>query len=541
MAKSAPIYSWLNYLIMFVALGAFCSCASVQSPTGGPRDSISPRIVRETPKNPTANFSGNTVSIEFDELIKLNNEANEMSISPAPERFPDIKVRRQILDITFHDTLEKNTTYTINFGKAVGDVNENNRLKNYTYVFSTGNTIDSLTLSGTVSSTLAREKSDITVFILPLSQDSLFGKKKPGIFTTTDSAGNFTLRNLKENTYRVYALKEQGQGDRIYNSANEEIGFVSDAVQLNKNITGVNIQTFKEVPQALAVGDRKIENDGRISLILNRPAVSPVLKILSPANADGSKYTEFNATRDTAFMWVNDLTFDSLQVALLDQGSSIDTVTLRRNKKDTYSRNLMLTTNLTANRLRPGSDLILTASGPLTSIDPTKYVLLEDSIKVTGMEVAKVDGALRKIAIRFPWRDKRTYNLSIAEGAATDIYNTKSKPSSVKFTLDPIDNYGNIALKIALPDTSSYLAEIYRDQQSLQTVAIPKSGIINFKNFPTGRYRVRIIFDKNKNGKWDTGSVRERRQPEYVWNYEKELTIRANWDIEETITVPKRE
>src|SRR5690606_20809789 len=97
---------------------------------------------------------------EFDELIKLNNETNEISITPELERFPNLKIKKQVLDISFQDTLEKNTTYTINFGKAVGDVNENNLLKNYTYVFSTGNMIDSLSISGTAKSMEAKEKND---------------------------------------------------------------------------------------------------------------------------------------------------------------------------------------------------------------------------------------------------------------------------------------------------------------------------------------------------------------------------------------------
>ncbi|HEY0771241.1 MAG TPA: Ig-like domain-containing protein [Sphingobacteriaceae bacterium] len=541
MVKNGILHYWLTYLTFIYTLAAISGCASVQSPTGGPRDSVSPKIIKETPENLTRNFSSKSIQLEFDELIKLNNETTEISVSPDVERFPNLKIRKSVLDITFQDTLEKNTTYTINFGKAIGDVNENNLLKNYTYVFSTGNTIDSLTLSGSVKSTLSKEKSDITVFILPVSRDSLFGKKKASIFTTTDSSGNFKLEHLKENSYYVYALKEEGQGDRIYNSPNEEIGFLSDTIILNKNISGIELQTFKESPQKLGIKDRKIENDGRISLILNRPAIDPGIKILSPSNAETTKITEFTPTLDTAMIWVPDMTFDSLEVALLDQDISIDTITLRRNKRDSYTHDVSLITNLSANKLRPGSDLIIKASGPVTSVDPAKFILLQDSVRTSGLTVSKVTGTNRDIMVKFPWRTKRNYIINLAEGAITDIYGAKSKPSTINMTLDELENYGNVTLKIKIPDSSSYLVEMLRDEKVIKTEKVPETGKVDFLNFPTGKYRFRIIYDSNKNGKWDTGNVRERRQPELIWEYDKDITLRPNWDIEEAIIVPKAE
>lgn len=541
MAKKTNLHFWLNYIRGIFLLLSISGCASVQSPTGGPRDTVSPKIIRETPENLTRNFSSNKIKIEFNELIKLNNETNEISISPELDRPPSFKIRKQILDIAFQDTLEENTTYTINFGKAIGDVNENNLLKNYTYAFSTGNTIDSLTLTGTASSALTKEKTDIIVFLLPVKQDSLFGKKKPSIFTTTDSAGNFKLQNLKENTYYIYALKEQGQGDRIYNSPNEEIGFISKPVILNKNISGINIQTFGEIPKKLTVRDKKIETDGRISLIFNKPAIDPALRILSPENADNSKITEFTPTLDSAFVWLPDLSFDSLQVALTDQGLTTDTVILRRNKRDTYTRNILLSANLSDNKLRPGTDLVITSNTPVVTIDTAKFTLLEDSVRVAGPETSKIEGNVRKIKVKYPWRNNRKYTIKLADGAVTDIYQTRSKASANVFTLDAADNYGNVSVKIILPDTSGYLIEMLREKKVVITDTIPTSGKLNFLNFPLGKYRFRVIYDQNKNGKWDTGNVKERRQPELIWEYDKEITLRPNWDIEEVITVPKRE
>jgi hypothetical protein len=120
----------------------------VQSPTGGPKDTIQPVIIKELPKNLSRNFNVKKIQIEFDEFIKLTNEFSEISISPSMDLAPTYKARKEKLEINFEEELLENTTYTINFGKAIQDVNEGNILKNYTYVFSTGNELDSLSISG---------------------------------------------------------------------------------------------------------------------------------------------------------------------------------------------------------------------------------------------------------------------------------------------------------------------------------------------------------------------------------------------------------
>jgi len=182
MANSLNKAFSIYYFTWLVLLFLISACASVQSPTGGPRDTDPPKIVKETPKNLTRNFSATEIQIEFDEFIKLVNEYTEISISPAIDIPPVYKARKQILEIKFDQKLEEKTTYTINFGKAITDVNESNVLKNYTYVFSTGNEIDSLSIGGNVINSITREKlKDVTVFILPVRQDSLFGKKKASI------------------------------------------------------------------------------------------------------------------------------------------------------------------------------------------------------------------------------------------------------------------------------------------------------------------------------------------------------------------------
>jgi len=213
-------------------------CANRQLPQGGPRDHTPPKLLKATPGNMTRNFKAKQIQLEFDEFFKLNNEFTEISISPTPAKLPEYKVRRKSLIIDLKDSLEKNTTYVINFGKAIGDVNENNILKNFTYVFSTGIHIDSLSISGNVINNETQLKeNNVTVMLFTLKQDSLlFGKKRPTIFTTTDSSGNFTLSNLHPDEYRIYALKETTP-NKIYDKDDELISFTKKSPATVRNIS----------------------------------------------------------------------------------------------------------------------------------------------------------------------------------------------------------------------------------------------------------------------------------------------------------------
>jgi uncharacterized protein (DUF2141 family) len=526
-------------LIFLTVLGLISGCASIQQPTGGPKDTIAPKILKETPKNLTRNFSSKEVNIQFSEFVKLNNEFKEISISPYMEKLPFFKARKNNLEIQFQDTLQKNTTYTINFGKAIVDNNEGNQLKNYSYVFATGNVIDSLSISGSVTNSLTKKPElDATVFIIPIKQDTIFGKRRASIFTTTDSSGNYSLKNLRADTYRIYALKEEG-GDRIYNSPKEGIGFRKDSIILTRNVSSINLEIFQADPAVITIQDRKIDKDGRILLTFNKGVEKPGIQILQPAELDKRKFVEFNKKNDSAFLWLQEMKFDSLKIVAKSNTQNVDTVTLRRNNRDTYDRAISISDNLSNNTLKPKTDLILTFSSPVNKFDESKIKLLEDSI-ARKAQIIKDTTSFRKYIIKYPWRLNRSYILQLAESAFLNDFGGKSKYRTVSFTLDNPENYGNLTLNVKLSDTSkTYIVQLLRgEDEILKSDIIKQNTKINYTGYPTGTYYIRVVYDTNKNGKWDTGDVREKRFPEKVWYYEKEITLRANWDLEEQLIIP---
>jgi hypothetical protein len=541
MAKKDIVLLIPVFATLILGASLIFGCGTQAQLVGGPRDSIAPKVVKMTPENLQTNFKAKKIDIEFDEFFKLENQAKEFSISPEFERMPELKVKKKVLEINFQDTLEKNTTYTLNFGKSIADINESNYIKNFTYVFATGPKLDSLSISGKVTnSTTGLPEIEAVVMIFPLSRDSLFGKKKATIYTTTDSSGNYKLSNLKKDTYKVYAIKEKSS-DKIYQQANDEVGFIKEPLVLNENKKEVNLQIFKEEAKLFRVIDRKLNDDGSIFISLNKPLKKPSLTVVEPKALDAGKLVKFNTTNDSIRVWLKDMSFDSLKVAILDSGKPLDTVRFSRGKKDTYKRNLIATDNLEGNLLNPNKPLRLTFNLPVESFDPAKITLTEDSVAKTGLSLVKDTADFLSYHVRYPWVAKRKYEIKFAAGAFTGIFKSTNKEFSKDFQLSGKDNYGTLILKVITPaPNKQYILEVVDENKALiSSSTFSRDTTVKFNNYRAGRYFIRLVYDTNKNGKWDTGNVAKGMQPEKIYNEPKELSIKANWDRNETITIPK--
>lgn len=516
-------------------------CASQKTIQGGPRDSIAPKVLKMVPENLTTNFNAKTIVIQFDEYFKLNDQFREFSVSPDMERLPQLKIKKRELEISFQDTLEKNTTYTLNFGKSIADINESNVLKNFTYVFATGPKLDSLTMSGQVVDALTGEPLlDALAFIVPIDRDTIIGKTKPSIYTTTDSSGRFQLNNLRENTYKVYALKEK-TSDKIYQQVSDEIGFLPDSVVLTSNVTDLKIKVFKEEPQEFRMNDRKIAPDGTILLTWNQKLRQPTVVITEPSNLEAAKLFQFSKNNDSVRVWLNDLSFDSTKVSIMETGKLLQTVKLTRGKKDTYTRNLMPADNLEGGQLNPNSRLRLTFPSPVTGIDPSKIELLEDSVAVRGFQLQKDSADFLSYFVNFEWDRGTDYQMKFSAGAVTGMFNSKNKEFTKVFTLASADDYGSLGVTVKLPEQNkSYILQVTNERkETISEHVIKRDTTLNFNNYRAGKYFVRVVYDTNGNGIWDTGRVSLKQLPEQIYNEPQELSIRAGWDRKATIEIPK--
>src|SRR5690606_15915086 len=148
-----------------------------------------------------------------------------------------------------------------------------------------------------------------------------------------DTAGSFRLKNLREDTYRIYALREENN-DKIYNSPDELIGFLRDSIVLSKDTAGILLEVSKGIPKDFRLLDRRIDQDGKIRFAFNKRLENPSIRILSPEGLDTTKIVEYTANQDSAMLWVTDLSFDTIHVELADHGKPLDSVIIRRGRND---------------------------------------------------------------------------------------------------------------------------------------------------------------------------------------------------------------
>lgn len=239
-------------LLLFIAAGvvvvsiATMSCAQVGFPTGGDKDTIPPKLVKANPAQLNTNFKGNKITLTFDEYIEVKELQNNVLVSPFPKNTPYIEYKLKTVTVKLKDSLLPNTTYSINFGNSIQDNNEGNPFKNFTYVFSTGNVIDSLELYGKVKmAESGKTDSTLLVLLYKSNSDTTVLTRKPDYISKLNGGGTFSFKNLAAGTYKIYALKD-GDGGKTYNSIKEEFAFYSSDIVVSGNTDSIYLFAFAQ-------------------------------------------------------------------------------------------------------------------------------------------------------------------------------------------------------------------------------------------------------------------------------------------------------
>jgi len=529
-------------LILIVSL-SLTQCANMQKPTGGPKDSIPPVLLSITPENLTRNFKEKEIVLTFDEFIKTVNPQKEFSISPDTETQPIYKVRKKNFIIQLPDSLEENTTYTINFGKGLVDYNEGNPFINYNYVFATGNELDSLSISGQVKNGYTKDfdlnkDKEMVALLIPTAKDSIFGKKKASYYTTVDSSGNFSFNNLREDTYRVYALKDVNN-DKIFNGNDEWIGFLNNSIHLTSNVSGIKLEYTQGKPAVYRSLDKKVDTDGAILLTFNRAIEDLQIKLLEPSTLDENKIVRIAPTQDTAKIYLENLEFDSLKIEVAEIDKIIDTINIRKGRNIKVNQKIIPKLNI-SNKVDRVKHIELTSLYPLASVDKNKLLILEDSVSRRNFQLEQ-DSINRELYhIRYNWKPNMDYELVLQEKALIGPFDEFNEEFKTKFTLNETENYGDITLTFTgLNKQQQYIVELIDEEKATiyDRKTVPENQILSYKKYPGGKYSIRVIEDINNNGKWDSGDVYQLKQPERIWYLDRTFTIRANWEQNETINV----
>lgn len=525
--------------IAILFLLSFVDCAKKGTPSGGPRDTIPPRIVKSSPENYSTHFSGKEIEIRFDEYIKLKDLAQELIISPPMKYNPIITPlsTSKSLKINIIDTLKPNTTYSFNFGNSIVDNNEENKLPYFKYIFSTGSYIDSLKLSGRVrDALLPSPEIPTTVMLYEVNEsfnDSIIYSEKPTYITVTqDTTGVFELTNLKEGKYLLLALKEKNKNYTFY-PKEDKIGFVKETITIPTDST-FNLTLFKETPAYKLTRPNQV---GRNHIVFGYEGQvdSLDIELLSDVPEDYSSVQFKDEAKDSIHFWFKPAIKTDTLIFKVARGSHIDTSVVRM--RELFADSLIISpTKTTAMKLK--DTLKLRASVPFVSFDAEKMqIMAKDSSMVEGGSI-QLDKTFNLAEISFPKTESQSYKILLFPGALTDFFGRENDTIRLSASTRASSDYGTLDLNLVNADRFPVIIQLV--DSKFNVIAedyLVEERKVYFDEISPAQYYLRIIYDDNKNRRWDPGNFLERIQPERVIYYPSLIDVRANWSLVETFVL----
>ena len=531
---------FLSLVFLGLCVLACWQCARRGSPSGGPKDTQPPKLLRTEPENLTKNFNSKTIRLYFDEYIRLQDIQNQLIISPPLKNIPDIKPAggpSKYIEITLKDTLRENTTYTINFGQSIVDHNESNPNNFLTYVFSTGDVIDSLSLSGVVKDAFDRNPSEfISVMLYEIDSvynDSTVYKYPPNYLANTgDSVPFFNLNYLKEGTYKIFAIKDAGKNN-VFDQRADKIGFLEDTITLPTD-TLLLLNLFKEIPDYAASVPTFVAKN-RIIFGYTGNGDSLQIEPITVLPDSVKTLIKKEEGKDTLNYWLNPTDIDSIVFKVTNEPFKvIDTFTVKTRKLPIDT----LTIRTSHSGKMDFEDRFhITANTPLRKLDTTKITFInKDSVAVAY--TTDIDSIENKIHFDFELTEEEGFNISFLPGAFEDFFGTQNDTIEAKLSTGKFTDYGSMNLNISGAISYPIIVQLTDEKGAVKRELIGREPrAFSFMNLLPGKYGLRVIFDANDNGRWDTGSYLKKVQPERISYFPDIIEVRANWEIEQTFVI----
>jgi uncharacterized protein (DUF2141 family) len=531
----------IQHLFLIFLVLSFSQCAKKGRPDGGPMDEDAPIFVTANPPYETINFDKKEINIYFNEYIKLKDLNKQLIISPPlnPENPPLISPQgtpSKFINIKILDTLKENSTYIFDFGNSVQDNNESNTLERFKYIFSTGNYIDSLSLSGNVKNAfISKSVEDIKLLLYRLDSsytDSAVYNRKPDYVTSSLDSSNYQFTNLRKGNYLLVALDDV-RSDYIFNPETDKIGFLNDTITLPRDsIINHTISIFKEELPYIFRRGKEIRKGQLIFGYKGKPK-NLTVETLS-AVPDNFKTIIFpEKGKDTLNLWHSLIEKDSLIFKISDNIIS-DTVTVKLRKKELDS---LKVNEITGGILNLKDTLFFLTNNPVVSID-TSRINFKQSDSINFPYEAFISKKENKIGFLFEKKYKKSYKINLYPNALTDIFNTTNDTISSLFRTRGTEDYGEISVTIQNPKKIPVIIQLtdINDATIVQETCSENKNI-SFDLLIPQKYKIRIIYDSNQNGIWDTGSYLEKKQPEHVEYFPETQEVRANWLLPIVLTI----
>lgn len=529
------------FIVVLLICITVLSCAKKGTPSGGKKDLDPPVMVKAIPDNYNTNFDGKEITIYFNEFIKLKELDKQLIISPPLKIRPVITPQggaSKYVKIKIYDTLQPNTTYSFNFGKSIVDNNEENPYAFFRYVFSTGASIDSLQLKGTIKDAL-QKKPDPYVSVLLYEVDSTYTdsivyKETPKYITsTTDSSTSYQFENLKSGKYLLIALKEENDNYK-FNQKTDKIGFIKEHITLPTD-KEYDLKIFKEIQDYKSKKPKQVTKN-KIKFRYEGPYHEDIkIKLLTEALPEGFKSTiTKEVDNDSLQYWYKPvLDLDSLNFTM-SYKKQIDSFKVRLRKKSKVDS---LEFKSITNTISFNSDFKIQSTTPITEIDPNKIEILNrDSVAVPF--TVEHDKLINIISLKFKKEEAQRYYIKAFPEAFKDFLDYKNDTLSFRASTKEYSAYGNTTVTINNIPKTPIIVQLVDDKGEIKYEQFG-AGVskFDFLNIDPADYNLRVVFDTNGNQKYDPGSFLEQQQPERVSYHPGIIEVHANWDVVETFTL----
>lgn len=562
----------ISQALAFVLMLSFTRCANVVSPTGGPKDTIPPVVLQSQPNNQSTSFSGKEIHITFDEFVTLNNPNSNILISPPLDKSPEYKLSGKTLIIKFKEQLRPETTYSINFGEAIKDLHEGNIFKNYSFVFSTGEVIDTLSLEGKVLQA-ADLKPSADFFVMLYSDDndtiiidSLPYFVKPNYVTKSNKDGLFKFSGLRKTDYLMFALKDENSNMR-FDLPNESIAFLDslvtpvtiDSLQLTiDNDTIVNdslkeivkkdvsytLYSFLEEDSIQKLLKKEVPEEGLLRFAFSYPAKDVKIEVLETLPDSFAIYQThsmnydsilwyFTPNKDSLFLTVNydTLINDTSVISLkprVNQG--------RRKKQDEVRKSLNIATNIVGGKLKPEESLLLSFKEPITDVimrDTNWYIVGKDTI-INQLRFERVDSFGLKYKLDETFVPEQSYKIIIPDSVFYSFKGTTNDTTELSFKVPELSQYGNLFITVEVPENMpQVIVELLDDRDKLlEKQIVDTTSKVSFQYLTPRKYKLRATLDKDGNSRWSPGDFGKKILPESVIYHKDVFDVKANWDID---------
>ncbi|MDZ4821980.1 MAG: Ig-like domain-containing protein [Flavobacteriales bacterium] len=506
------------------------SCAQIRGISGGEKDTTPPTLTSSSPENFSTRFNSKTITLEFDEYVQLNNVQQELIVSPPPKVKPLVRLRDKKVSIELRDALLPNTTYTFNFGKGIVDVNEANSVNNLLYVFSTGDKIDSLAVSGKVED--AWERIPVAGIKLMLydsmSQENPY-TKNPYYFSRSADDGSFTIPYLHEGNYQMIALEDLNDNFRL--DGDERMAFLNETVSPTVNDSSLvkyPLRLSKMRPEKPRLVEYDVDSAGVLKIPWDE--FYGALQ-MEPIASDGLDWVQwFDAKRDTAYLWLSGLVPDAyINTRVIWNNEILDTLEVPF-FTEALSDSIELRNNISS-KWKKTDNIIITAEEFLFLNVSAVVKLLEDS-NVIDCRIENLNEG-NKYGVEAKFKDGKKYELTIFPGTFTNALSATNDTTTIFFQTYRMEDLGQLNMNVSGLIADSVYQIILEKPGSLSVKQnLTSDGPMVFQGLIPGEYSLRLFADSEiQNGLWDPAAFNIGRQPEPVWVYPQKITVRANWEL----------